>query len=257
MRRTSTTPKVVTPERTPPVVTPVLEVVDSTAERISEEAQKLEKLYDREIIKELAVREFAKYPEAVYELLHSVKKYERIGDYLNFVKAAMTDVLYSLGVTEIHQELILQIIEAVREGDDARLEAVRRALEAPTAELATAPLQLPDKIPDEQKYVKRPTDPDTGRKQSIVKFLEEGWPAPYVKARILTRPDLLHLDRAAYNALIEQKGEIPEHLAIPGKHEIIKQERPDPEHLREGWRQAKRAYRDRVAQRQQRTVPGR
>ncbi len=92
---------------------------------------------------------------------------------------------------------------------------------------------LPDFIPEADKYKPR---------QGIVEFLESGWPAPFVKANALSRPDFRRLDpeadMALRNWLRNPHNKLPSHLHIPTKAELNDRmlEGTDPEQLRHAAR---------------------
>jgi hypothetical protein len=93
-------------------------------------------------------------------------------------------------------------------------------------------------------YVNRPHDPDTGKPEGILNFLETGWPAPFIAAGLLTRPDLRRIDPQAEQALKnwvrESKRQPPSHLHIPTKSEAIDRElSDDPDKIRTAWRLAR------------------
>ncbi len=83
---------------------------------------------------------------------------------------------------------------------------------------------LPDKAPG--LYADRPRHPETGRRETIVQFLERVW-RPWIESGALTRPDLRRLDPQADTALFnwERKPEntLPDHLRIPGKSEALRE----------------------------------
>lgn len=108
---------------------------------------------------------------------------------------------------------------------------------------ATPALQLPAKAP--KLYAQRP------KGQNIIDFLRdpEGW-GPYVKACVLSRPDLNRLDPQAYNALakwLHFNKTLPPDLRVPSKSETLSPEFETPEAVRAAARVAKRAYRQRIA----------
>ena len=120
------------------------------------------------------------------------------------------------------ERLIKQLTRQLRKIFDAR-----RVPETARAELITKfqleivrvtdrkpKLSLPEAAP--KLYAKRP------KGQGIVEFLRdpEGW-GPYVKAGVLTRPDLLRLDRQAYRALYNLKGPLPADVELLTKSEAL------------------------------------
>jgi hypothetical protein len=133
--------------------------------------------------------------------------------------------LTNVGVNACDHELVLQLINAAREGDDMRLAAVRRVFEAPAAEVAPPPLQLPDEIPEGQWYRNRPEG------QTLRQFLgldpnppefKEGWPAPYIRAKTLSLPELKRLDPSTHTALYHTKeGRALRQDLVPRKQDLI------------------------------------
>jgi hypothetical protein len=135
-------------------------------------------------------------------------------------------LLTNMGVDERHHELFVRLLEAARKGDETTLRAVQRAMDAPkeaaapTERPAPQPLQLPEEIPESQWYKNRP------KGQSLRHFLEvDGWPAPYVKAKILSRPELRKRDPSAYYAIYNTKEgvQLPPDL-IPTKPQLVDEE---------------------------------
>jgi hypothetical protein len=120
----------------------------------------------------------------------------------------------------------------------------RHKREEPAPALATggSPLRLPDAVPEESKYKPR---------QGLVAFLEAGWPAPFIKAGLLSRPDLRRLDPGAAmaleNWLKNPKHVLPDHLRVPKKAELVDRELEaiDPEQVRHAQRIASAARRRR------------
>ena len=98
----------------------------------------------------------------------------------------------------------------------------------------------------EQKllYEDREVSLETGRKPTVIEFLEHGWPAKFIAAGLLTRPDFRRIDPKAEQALKnwvrETKQLPPDHLHIPTKSESIDRILAEnPEKLREARRLAR------------------
>jgi hypothetical protein len=101
--------------------------------------------------------------------------------------------------------------------------------------------------PEPPEYFRnRPIDPETGKRETIVKFLERVWYDPWIRERLLTRTALRKLDLPAATALNnflhapkerwESKNELPEHLVVPTKSEVNDALLQDAERVREARR---------------------
>jgi hypothetical protein len=104
-------------------------------------------------------------------------------------------------------------------------------------------LPEPGTIEDTALYRNRPTDPATGKRQSILDFLRQGWPARYIEAGVLTqRSQLQGRDNTLYRALYEthEGRNLPAHI-LPTKQQVVDEElsHSDPKHLREAQRLAR------------------
>lgn len=139
---------------------------------------------------------------------------------------ALRNLLDNIGVARERHDLIVQVVVAACEGDEARLTAMRRALEAPAAEVsAPPPLRLPDEIPKAQWYGERP------KGQTLRQFFgldpnppefKEGWPAPYIRAKILSLPELKRLDPTSHTALYHTKeGKALRRDLLPRKQDLV------------------------------------
>jgi len=92
----------------------------------------------------------------------------------------------------------------------------------------------------------RPIDPETGKRETIVKFLERVWYTPWIAERLLTRTELRRLDLPAATALNnflhapkerwEPKNELPPHLVVPTKSEVNDTLLEDADKVREARR---------------------
>jgi len=92
----------------------------------------------------------------------------------------------------------------------------------------------------------RPIDPATGKRETIVKFLERVWYKPWIAERLLTRTELRRLDLPAATALNnflhapkerwEAKNELPPHLVVPTKSEVNDALLQDADRVREARR---------------------
>lgn len=91
-------------------------------------------------------------------------------------------------------------------------------------------LALPDQAP--RLYADRPD-----RGQDIVGFLRAVW-MPWIKAGILTRPELRRLDAQAYMAMANwlRHREWPTDLPIPSKSDMVTADLSDPDRLRQARR---------------------
>jgi ankyrin repeat protein len=165
---------------------------------------------------------------------------------------AQGEFLDRIGVRDEQvRDLVGDVVKSAVEGDTALLKRIRVALDAGKAPQevsesepqrqenrtlaalqSAVSLQLPDAIPNNEKYKPR---------QGVIEFLEKGWPAPYIKAGVLSRPDLHRLDPNASMALRNflRKGTLPDHLRIPERGERTKQLAADPDSVREAWRIAR------------------
>lgn len=87
------------------------------------------------------------------------------------------------------------------------------------ADAQASTLTLPD-APPRYPYAPR-------MEGGIVKYLEDNW-APYIKAGLLSRPDLNRIDPKAYQALRNwlalPENQLPEHLQVPTKKEALDRE---------------------------------
>jgi tetratricopeptide (TPR) repeat protein len=76
-----------------------------------------------------------------------------------------------------------------------------------------------------ERYQKRPIDPTTGKKETIVKFLERVWYDPWIKAGVLTRTAFRRLDKqgekALQNFLQNPENKLPPHLNVLKKSDVI------------------------------------
>ena len=92
----------------------------------------------------------------------------------------------------------------------------------------------------------RPIDSATGKRETIVKFLERVWYKPWIAERLLTRTELRRLDLPAATALNnflhapkerwEPKNELPPHLVVPTKSEVNDALLEDADRVREARR---------------------
>ncbi len=115
--------------------------------------------------------------------------------------------LYALGLSSFAREKIAAALTALESTLSTQaldeFVAALRSSRGPQrrseseAESVGPPPELPKgKIPENQSYLLRPSG------QTLRQFLlEDGWPAPYIKAKILTRADLHRIDESAYRAL--------------------------------------------------------
>jgi hypothetical protein len=88
-----------------------------------------------------------------------------------------------------------------------------------------AALMLPNEIPPADLYKNRHIDPETGKKQSIIKFIETGWPAPYIKSGVLKqRSQLQGLDDSLYSALYTTEGKALPQGILPTKQHVLDEE---------------------------------
>jgi len=101
--------------------------------------------------------------------------------------------------------------------------------------------------PEPPEYFRnRPIDPATGKRETIVKFLERVWYKPWIAERLLTRTELRRLDLPAATALNnflhapkerwEPKNELPPHLVVPTKSEVNDALLEDADRVREARR---------------------
>ncbi len=103
---------------------------------------------------------------------------------------------------------------------------------------------LPAEAPE--YFRNRPIDPATGKRETIVKFLERVWQHPWIAERLLTRTALRKLDLPAATALNnflhapkerwEPKNELPPHLVVPTKSEVNDALLEDSDRVREARR---------------------
>lgn len=103
---------------------------------------------------------------------------------------------------------------------------------------------LPAEAPE--YFRNRPIDPETGKRETIVKFLERVWMHPWIEERVLTRTALRRLDLPAATALNnflhapkerwEPKNELPEHIVVPTKSEVNDALLEDADKVREARR---------------------
>lgn len=103
---------------------------------------------------------------------------------------------------------------------------------------------LPVEAPE--YFRNRPIDPGTGKRETIVKFLERVWYHPWIEERLLTRTALRRLDLPAATALNnflhapkerwEPKNQLPEHLVVPTKSEVNDALLEDADRVREARR---------------------
>jgi hypothetical protein len=172
-----------------------------------------------------SIRHYGHYRSAYSDLFDLISKnvilLKKVNQPFEFMRN-MKELL-RVRVLPEHRDLFVGLLQAVRENDDARITAVRRALEAPAAAppVSEAPaLRLPDQVPENQLYRNRP------KGVSLRQFLEEdGWTAPYVRAGVLTRAQLNVLDKSAYTAIYNTKegAQLPPDL-IPTKPRLIDRE---------------------------------
>lgn len=94
--------------------------------------------------------------------------------------------------------------------------------------LFTETAELPAKAPE--KYADRPVNKTTGKRETIVRFLERVWYDPWIKNGALSRPDLARFDREAEMALRNwlRDRAWPVHLHIPKKTEVLDSYLDDP-----------------------------
>ncbi len=103
---------------------------------------------------------------------------------------------------------------------------------------------LPAEAPE--YFRNRPIDPATGKRETIVKFLERVWQDPWIKSRLLTRTALRRIDLPAATALNnflhapkergEAKNELPPHIVVPTKSEVNDVLLEDSDKVREARR---------------------
>ncbi len=104
---------------------------------------------------------------------------------------------------------------------EARIAALTAAL-APAEPESEHSARLPTEIPEAERYAA--WSKINGRK--IVKFCDEGWPAPYIKAGILSRPTVHRLDASAWLAMknLADRGLLPERLKLPDRSAVVTEE---------------------------------
>jgi hypothetical protein len=89
------------------------------------------------------------------------------------------------------------------------------------AEEVTQKVKLPETAPE--LYANRPVNIKTGRRETIVEFLERVWLDPWIKAGVLTRLDFRRLDPPGEtrlrNWLIDNQ--LPPHLHLPTISEVL------------------------------------
>lgn len=103
---------------------------------------------------------------------------------------------------------------------------------------------LPSEAPE--YFRNRPIDPETGKRETIVRFLERVWQNPWIEERVLTRTALRKLDLPAATALNnflhapkerwESKNELPDNIVVPTKSEVNDTLLEDADKVREARR---------------------
>jgi len=166
-------------------------------------------------------KQTGKLPELVYKYSVSEKIENIVKKFIDAIASGSSLFISSSELRDIClpkgdiDELVSIIVSAI-----ARVElngATKAERIAPTI------MRLPAGIPEGEKYAT--WSKVNGR--SIVKFFEEGWPAPFIKAGILTRPTLFTLDRSAYKAMTnftDRGNALPEHLRLPTRSDVVSEE---------------------------------